>query len=285
MADLEKPEVGFTVTQKERLVELGADAFTKMLYTDKDERNRAFAEMEKEWSQEGRKKIGRLLAQKHVPDTWAIQARLERWLIEEMEFTKVATPTMISGDMLDKMSITEDNHLREQVFWLSGNKCLRPMLAPNLYVMMRELHRITNAPTRIFETGSCFRKESQGAQHLNEFTMLNLVEFAACKPGEQMQRLEYLAKSAMKALGMSEYELVREASAVYEETLDIEVGGVELASGSYGPHKLDPAWGVFEPWVGIGFGLERIALVQANHKTIKRVGRSITFIDGVTLSL
>lgn len=277
--------IEFTVTQKERLAELGADDMAKMLYADKDERNKAFVDLEREWTQEGRRKIGGLLAEKHIPDTWAIQNKLEKWLVEDMQFTKVATPSIISGDMLDKMTITKDNHLREQVFWLTGNKCLRPMLAPNLYVMMRELHRITNAPVRIFEAGSCFRKESQGAQHLNEFTMLNMVEFAACEPGEQMQRLQFLATSAMQALGISDYQLVREESAVYEETLDIEVGGIELASGSYGPHKLDPAWGVFEPWVGIGFGIERIALVQGNHKTIKRVGRSITFIDGVTLSL
>jgi phenylalanyl-tRNA synthetase alpha chain len=159
------------------------------------------------------------------------------------------------------------------------------MLAPNLYVVMRELHRITNGPVRIFEAGSCFRKESQGAQHLNEFTMLNFVEFAACNPGEQMERLEFLSKSAMAAIGIEEYELVRETSEVYGETLDIVASGVELASGSYGPHKLDPAWGVFEPWVGLGFGIERLALVKGGHKTIKRVGKSITFIDGVPLSI
>jgi phenylalanyl-tRNA synthetase alpha chain len=187
--------------------------------------------------------------------------------------------------MLDKMSVTEENHLRDQVFWIDKNKCLRPMLAPNLYVAMRELHRITNKPVRIFEAGSCFRKESQGARHLNEFTMLNCVEYAASRNGEQMDDLTRLAKAAMAFLGIEEYELVAERSAVYGETLDIVASGVELASGSYGPHRLDAAWGVFEPWVGIGFGIERIALVKGNHNTIKRVGRSVTFIDGMPLSV
>jgi len=100
-----------------------------------------------------------------------------------------------------------------------------------------------------------------------------------------MERLEFLSKSVMNVLGIEEYEIVKESSAVYGETLDIIVSGVELASGSYGPHKLDPAWGVFEPWVGIGLGIERLALVKGNHKTIKRVGKSIMFIDGVPLSV
>jgi len=278
-------DVGFTVTQKERLIELGASEHAALMFTGTDERNRKFVELEKKLCSENRKKIKHLLSEKHVSDSCDIRDTLEKWLIKEMGFTKVETPTIISGDMLDKMSITEKNHLREQVFWIDRNKCLRPMLAPNLYVVMRELYRITNEPVRIFEAGPCFRKESQGAQHLNEFTMLNFVEFAACNPGEQMKRLEFLSKTAMNVLGIAEYEIVKESSVVYGETLDVIVSGVELASGSYGPHKLDPAWGVFEPWVGVGFGIERLALVKGNHKTIKRVGKSVTFIDGVSLSV
>ena len=278
-------DIGFTVTQKERLVELGADELTNLTFADKSGRDGRFAELEKKFCKANREKIKLLLSEKHATDAWTEQNRLEKWLMDEMGFTKVSTPSIISGEMLDKMSIGEGSRLREQVFWTGGNKCLRPMLAPNLYVVMRELRRVTGGPVRIFEAGSCFRKESQGAQHLNEFTMLNLVEFAACAAGEQMERLKYLSESAMAALGIEKYELVREESAVYGETLDIVVSGVELASGSYGPHRLDPAWGVFDPWVGIGFGIERVALVKGNHKTIKRVGKSITFIDGAPLSV
>jgi len=277
--------VEFTVTQKERLVELSAGEFTELSFSDKAARDGKFAELEKGLCAEQRDKIKSLLKEKRASDAWAVERDIERWLMEELGFTRVGTPLIISGDMLDKMSITEESHLREQVFWVDKNKCLRPMLAPNLYVVMRELHRITGGPVRIFEAGPCFRKESQGAQHLNEFTMLNFVEYAACKPGEQMQRLEFLARDAMKAIGIDEYELVREGSAVYGETLDVEASGVELASGSFGPHRLDPGWGVFEPWVGLGFGMERIALVKGGYKTIKRVGKSINFIDGASLSV
>lgn len=278
-------ENGFTITQKQRLVELGADESTELIFTCVSERDMKFKELEKDLCKESRKKIKDLLAEKHICDSWDIQQKLGKWLTEEMGFTKVETPTIITGEMLDKMSIDENSHLRNQVFWLDRNKCLRPMLAPNLYVVMRELHRISGGPVRIFETGPCFRKETQGAQHLNEFTMLNLVEYAACKQGEQMDRLEYLAEAAMGAVGIKGYSLEKEASVVYGETLDITVSEVELASGSYGPHRLDPAWGVFETWVGIGFGIERLALVKGNHKTIKRVGKSIMFLDGVPLSI
>ncbi|MCL1982798.1 MAG: pyrrolysine--tRNA(Pyl) ligase large subunit [Clostridiales bacterium] len=276
---------GFTSTQRERLAILGADEQAGRSFASEAERNQAFTEIEKKLCRESRSRIERILAEKHTSDAFDIQCALERWLIEDMGFTKVATPSIISSDMLSKMSITEDNRLRDQVFWISSNKCLRPMLAPNLYVVMRELHRIAGGPVRIFESGSCFRKETQGAQHLNEFTMLNFVEFAACKQGEQVDRLESLSKAAMSALGIEKYELKYEKSTVYGETLDVEVSGVELASGSFGPHRLDAAWGVFEPWVGVGFGIERIALVKGGHKTIKRVGKSITFIDGVPLSV
>ena len=50
------------------------------------------------------------------------------------------------------------------------------MLAPNLYTLLRRLGRIWSRPFGIFEVGPCFRRDSKGSRHLNEFTMLNLVE-------------------------------------------------------------------------------------------------------------
>ena len=278
-------DIGFTITQKERLTELGADGYSEMMFPEKSSRDKKFAELDKRLCADNREKITHLLKEKHAPDAYIIERALEKWLMGQMGFTKVTTPILITGDMLNKMSIDEGSQLREQVFWVEKNKCLRPMLAPNLYVLMRELHRITNEPVRIFEAGPCFRKESQGALHLNEFTMLNLVEYAANEPGGQLKRLEFLAGAAMEAIGIEEYEFVRETSAVYGETLDVEVSGIEIASGSYGPHALDPAWGVFEPWVGLGLGIERAALIKGGCQNIKRVGKSITFIDGATLSV
>ena len=197
----------------------------------------------------------------------------------------MVTPTIITASMLEKMTITKDHPLTNQVFWLDSKRCLRPMLAPNLYTVMRDLYKITKEPVRIFEVGSCFRKESQGAQHMNEFTMLNLVEYAGVEDGMQMDRLKSLAQGAMKALSIDDYMLDIEKSEVYGETIDIVRDDMELASGAYGPHFLDTKWGVFETWVGIGFGIERVAMSMGNYRTIKRVGKSISYLDGSPLNL
>jgi len=275
-----------TITQKQRLVELNAELNQiEKEFENVEDRNHFFKSAEVQLVKENKEKISHLLKIKHKPLAILIEDRIEKWLTEEEGFTRVITPTIITSDMLDKMTITKEHPLTNQVFWLDHKKCLRPMLAPNLYVVMRDLYKITKEPVKIFEAGSCFRKESQGAQHMNEFTMLNLVELAGVEDGQQMDRLKELANSAMKAIGIDHYDMVIEKSEVYGETLDIVVDGLELASGSYGPHFLDSKWGVFETWVGIGFGIERIAMAMEKYQTIKRVGKSITFIDGVPLNI
>jgi phenylalanyl-tRNA synthetase alpha chain len=302
----------YTTTQRERLLELGASGNTAApaasditavhaapdiavdadaVFEDAAARDAAFRNAEKQLVAAGRARIDTLLNGKYMPDSAVVTKNLETWLTDREGFTKVMTPTIIPTEMLDRMTLTEDEPLRDQVFYVGKNRCLRPMLAPNLYIMMRELGRIAKEPVRIFEAGSCFRRESQGARHLNEFTMLNCVEYGVSygeeegKGSGQTKRLEELARSAMAAVGIDRFVLEREASVVYGETIDIVVDGVELASCSYGPHVLDANWGVFTSWVGIGFGIERIAMVLGGHKTIKRVGRSIAFIDGVPLNI
>ena len=278
--------ISFTTTQKERLIELSADEeIFEMKFENDKERNDFFAAAEIEYVRMNKNRINDLLNKKHIPDTLIIQDALGKWLMEEESYTQVITPTIIRSSALDKMTITSNHDLSKQVFWLDSKKCLRPMLAPNLYVVMKELRRISKKPVKIFEAGSCFRKESQGAQHMNEFTMLNFVELASVENGKQMERLEHMARSAMKAVNIDNYELEKEASTVYGESLDVVVDGIEVASGSFGPHFLDSNWGVFDTWVGMGFGIERLALVKNNYKTIKRIGKSITFIDGVPLNI
>lgn len=277
----------FTVTQAERIGELnGSKELIEAEFETKAERDQAFRKAEKELVRESRAKIKSLLDEKHITQNILVGRSLEDWLMGE-GFTKVVTPTIITRDMLAKMTIDEFHHLSEQVFWLDKKRCLRPMLAPNLYVVMRELHRITGESVKIFERGSCFRKESQGAQHMNEFTMLNCVELAAIPEGGQLEEMKRLARCAMEALQVpeDEYEFVVEESTVYGHTLDIEINGMEVASGSYGPHFLDAQWGVFDTWVGIGFGIERLTMALNKSKTIKRYGGSIAFIDGQPLNV
>ncbi len=276
----------FTTTQLERLAELGAgESVLETTFESEAQRNRFFQITENEWVRINRDHIDSLLKDRREPILLSTIRLMEDWLKQEQGFTQVVTPSIITGDMLDRMNISGDSDLSQQVFWLERNKCLRPMLAPNLYIMMRELKRISGQPVKIFECGSCFRKESQGSQHLNEFTMLNMVELAATEDGQQIQTLENYARRAMEVLGIDHYELVREESVVYKETIDVVVDGLEVASGAYGPMYLDGRWGVFDVWVGIGFGLERLAAVRGGFKNIRRAGRSITYIDGSPLNI
>ena len=275
----------FTSTQRQRLVELNAlEEVVNSEFDTIEERNVWFVGEELRLVKENKEKIARLLKIEHKTLSLRIESDLEKWLMEE-GFTRVVTPIIISSSMLEKMTITKEHPLTNQVFWLDEKKCLRPMLAPNLYKVMGSLIKITREPVRIFEAGSCFRKESQGAQHMNEFKMLNFVELAGVDDGEQMNRLKAMAHKAMAVVGIKDYDLVEEGSEVYGKTLDIVADGVELASGAYGPHLLDEKWGIFDTWVGIGFGIERIAMVKEHYKTIKRVGGSISYIDGSPLNL
>ena len=278
----------YTVTQSERLNELNCpEEEQDREFETKEERNEHFRKLEKELTRYARNDIYDLLNSRHMTKYRITGNKMCQWLMDE-GFTEVITPTIVSKDALKKMGIDTGSQFLEQVFWVDGKHCLRPMLAPNLYVEMRELLRITKQPVKIFEMGSCFRKESQGAQHLNEFTMLNLVELASVKDGEQLQELERLAFNAMKALGLKEgeYEFVQEDSEVYGKvSFDILINGMEVASGSYGPHFLDANWGVFDTWVGIGFGIERLTMALDKGRTIKRYGRTLSFIDGEPLNI
>ncbi len=278
----------FSVAQKQRLTELNADeASVARRFDDVKERDRAFRSMEKELIEANKDALFALRDGSRRPIQLEIETKLVKWLTEEAGFTQVVTPIMLSGEMLAKMTISEDHPLFEQVFWLDQKKCLRPMLAPNLYDEMRSLQKIWGNPVRIFEVGPCFRKESQGARHLNEFTMLNCVELGGVKDGEQMAKLKEMAVSAMAALGIDDYELVGDDSVVYgsEQTLDVLIDGMEVASGAYGPHFLDDQWGIFDPWIGFGFGIERLAMTTKKYRNIKRVGRSLQYLNGARLNI
>ena len=276
----------FTTTQTRRLAELNAPPeLLGQAFGDVSARDAAFKAAEHALSLENRAHLLALVDGARRPLVCRIEASLVRWLTKDEGFTQVVTPMIISEAALSKMAVTPEHPLSEQVFWLDGKKCLRPMLAPNLYVVMRDMRKALKRPVKLFECGPCFRKETQGARHMNEFTMLNLVELATVNEGEQMPRLRALAKAAMAAIGISDYTLETAGSAVYGETLDIIVNGVEVASGAYGPHPLDGNWGVFDPWVGIGFGIERLAMVLGGYQSVKRVGRSVAHVDGVRLNL
>jgi len=60
---------------------------------------------------------------------------------------------------------------------------------------------------------------------------------------------------------------------------------IELGSAAMGPHPLDDAWGIVNPWVGLGLGLERLVMAKQGYQNIQRTGRSLIYLDGVRLNI
>lgn len=180
------------------------------------------------------------------------------------------------------MGLGPGHPLWRQVFWADGGRCLRPMLATNLYYLLGHLQRLWPRPVRIFEVGSCFRKETKGSHHLSEFTMCNLVELGPMPTAAS--RLEELARLVLDPLDL-DYELVVKDSEVYGDSVDAEVAGLEVGSGVAGPHVLDEGWDIRDPWAGWGFGLERLAMAVEGSPQIRRLGRSLVYLDGARLNV
>jgi len=278
--------VSWTETQLTRLKELGApeEDLASGSGTDK-ERDTAFQVLERELVRSGRQKLAELRAGPRRPKL----CRLESRLTEELNasgFVQVTTPTIMSRALLAKMSIDDQHPLTSQIFWLDKDRCLRPMLAPHLYFVLKDLLRLWEKPVRIFEIGPCFRKESQGRRHANEFTMLNLVEMGL-EESVRQTRLEEMAALVTKAAGVNEFVFQRVESTVYGETIDILAGEsqMEIGSSAMGPHVLDQAWQITDAWVGIGFGLERLLMVAEGIQSMGRLGRSLGYLDGIRLNI
>jgi pyrrolysyl-tRNA synthetase-like protein len=276
--------VSFTPTQAQRLRELGAPVgITDESFPDAGARNATFKRLEDELTRAGRGRLLELRATRRAPQLLELEAVLAA-AVRGAGFVQVATPHIITADALARMGIEHGHPLREQVFWLEDRRCLRPMLAPNLYTLLRRLGRIYTRPFGIFEIGTCFRRDTKGASHLNEFTMMNLVELGGPRAGGRA-RLEELAALVMAAAGIADYRLVPTDSEVYGETVDVEVDGAEVCSAAVGPLPMDGNWGIVEPWVGLGFGVERLLMARDAHAGIERVGRSLTYLDAVRLNI
>ena len=196
------------------------------------------------------------------------------------------TPIILSRARLEKMGVFDGSIMEKQVFWIDSKRCLRPMLAPHLYEYMREVGRLRPRPVRLFEVGPCFRRETQGQRHANEFTMLNLVEMGLPEGTDLNARLRELGAMVLDAAGIEGWRMTDEDSAVYGETSDfVDKNGMELASSALGPHPLDAAWGIMENWVGIGFGLERLTMAATGESTMAKTGRSLSYLHGIRLRL
>ncbi|MHB1345533.1 MAG: pyrrolysine--tRNA(Pyl) ligase large subunit [Thermoleophilia bacterium] len=274
--------VGFSPTQRQRLVEIGLtddpDGYT---FGSLVERDRCFEDLSREFTQRNLERLGRLRTGPRRPETRLVEAQMVGVLVRA-GFVEVTTPLIIGKGSLAKVGLGDDHPLWRQVYWVDRDRCLRPMLAPSLYQMLSHLQRLWAPPVRIFEVGPCFRKESKGSNHLSEFTMLNLVELEP--EAKASERLRELAGLVMEGMGL-EYELVETDSEVYGDTLDVEVLGVEVASGVAGPHPLDEEWDISAPWAGWGFGIERLAMLRTGAERIHPVARSLVYLDGSRLNV
>ena len=88
----------------------------------------------------------------------------------------------------------------------------------------------------------------------------------------------------MDTCGIKKFSFKTHKSEVYGETLDI-LSNIEVASGAMGPHPLDSNWGISDPWVGLGFGLERLLMARENLQNIQRAGRALVYLDGERLNI
>lgn len=272
----------FSVTQKQRLLELGAGPETlEMHFNLESERNRYFNSLSKELSAKNMEILNQLRTTFRRPALIRIAAQAAESLVKS-GFVEVVTPAFLARNLLKKMNIFEGDVLWQQIFWIDKNRCLRPMLAPHLYFILGHLQRLWPRPIRLFEIGSCWRKESKGACHIEEFTMLNLVELD-CQ-SEPQSRLIEMADLIMSTFGLS-YDLVKETSQVYGFTMDVISKGVEVGSGATGPHPLDRNWNISNSWAGLGVGLERLAMLVTGKTNIHRVGRSLIYLDGARLNI
>jgi phenylalanyl-tRNA synthetase alpha chain len=276
----------WTETQLARLKELeaGAEDLDRGFETDTD-RDKTFQALEKNLVRSAHQKLEELRTGPRRPRLCRLESRLTRVLTDN-GFVQVTTPTLMSRGLLEKMSIDDHHPLASQIFWLGKDRCLRPMLAPHLYYVLKDLLRLWKKPLGLFEIGSCFRKESQGARHANEFTMLNLVEMGLDRETRQ-KRLFELTALITETADIENYRLQPVESAVYGETIDILAGDnqLEIGSSAMGPHALDHAWQITEAWVGIGFGLERLLMAAGKNESMGRLGRSLGYLDGIRLNI
>lgn len=273
-------------TQYRRLNELGVQKeILHQSYASSSGRDQAFQSIEKELVKTQRRKLQELLTRGGKTTLETLSEKISDRLIKE-GFVKVVTPTVISAKALAKMTIDSDHPLHKQVFWLNNNKCLRPMLAPNLYSLMQDFARQPIRPVRFFELGSCFRKETDGTNHTSEFTMLNVVEMGL-PVQTRLQRLKELGTLILECSGHTGFSFETETSDVYGTTLDIvdDKTSVEIGSGAMGPHILDSAWEIDENWVGIGIGLERLLMLAQNDSSISRWCKSLSYLNGIRLTI
>lgn len=266
----------FTPLQKNRILSLLGPG--EMISFSKEKRS--FAELEPTLLIQRKKDIREIYENSREN----LLGKLERTITEffvDIGFLEVKSPILIPFEYMERMGVGEDKKLSKQIFRVDDSMCLRPMLAPGLYNHLRKFDNVLPDPVRIFEIGPCYRKESDGNNHLEEFTMLNF-----CQMGSRCTReeLEFLIEEFLDFLGI-EFEIVADSCMVYGDTIDVMHKDMELSSAVVGPVPMDIDWGINKPWIGAGFGLERLLKAKHDFKNIKRAARSESYYNGICINL
>lgn len=275
--------MNYSDIQLKRLRGLGAPSEVLQAdFGDMAERNKAFQALEHQLTARAVQDLTAFCAGPRRPRVLELEEILARTL-REAGFTQVYTPVLMARSRIEKMGILPGSDMEKQIFWVDAKTCLRPMLAPHLYEYMLDLGRILPRPLRLFEIGPCFRRETQGARHGNEFTMLNLVEMGL-PAGTEVARLRELGALVLAAAGITDWNMGPEDSTVYGVADDFtSKDGLELASSAIGPLPMDATWGIRENWVGIGFGLERLVMATTADANLARTGRSLSYLQGIRM--
>jgi pyrrolysyl-tRNA synthetase len=269
-------DAGFTQSQKDRIVSLlGPD---EMISFSKEKRS--FQELEVTLINKRKEDLREV----YEDSRENLLGKLERQITEffvDRGFMEIKSPILIPFEYMERMGVGEDTKLSQQIFRVDENMCLRPMLAPGLYNYLYKFDKVLPDPIRIFEIGPCYRKESDGKSHLEEFTMLNF-----CQMGSKCTRenLILLIQDFLDFLNI-EHKIVSDSCMVYGETIDVLHKDMELSSAVVGPIPQDIDWGINKPWMGAGFGLERLLKVMHNFKTIKRAARCENYYNGISTNL
>lgn len=239
-----------------------------------------FRELESELLSRRKKDLKRIYAEERENYLGKLEREITKFFVDR-GFLEIKSPILIPAEYVERMGINSDTELSKQVFRIDKNFCLRPMLAPNLYNYLRKLDRALPDPIKIFEIGPCYRKESDGKEHLEEFTMLNFCQMGS---GCTRENLEAIITEFLNHLGI-DFEIIGDSCMVYGNTLDVMHDDLELSSAVVGPVPLDREWGIDKPWIGAGFGLERLLKVMHGFKNIKRAARSESYYNGISTNL
>lgn len=239
-----------------------------------------FRELESELLSRRKKDLQQIYAEERENYLGKLEREITKFFVDR-GFLEIKSPILIPAEYVERMGINNDTELSKQVFRVDKNFCLRPMLAPNLYNYLRKLDRVLPDPIKIFEIGPCYRKESDGKEHLEEFTMLNFCQMGS---GCTRENLEAIITEFLNHLGI-DFEIIGDSCMVYGDTLDVMHGDLELSSAVVGPVPLDREWGIDKPWIGAGFGLERLLKVMHDFKNIKRAARSESYYNGISTNL